>query len=209
MIRLVAIVLLCFAVPFGAAAEEPDFPQYNFLFIIDCSISMASRKPAVITLVRDLVGSGFNHRIAEGDSIDIWTYDTELHVNGFPPQIWDSHWGDRIANSAADYVEHAHLRGRSRSLSVRDDLGSLVLNTKGLMVLLITDGEESISGVGFDDAINDQLPKLRRKLTLQTQPFLISLSAINGRFSDWRIFGGLGRPPLAKLPNRQKPSAKE
>jgi hypothetical protein len=205
MIRLLAIALLCLALPIHAALEEPEFPQFNFVFIIDTSISMASRKPAAVALVRELIATGFNHQIKEGDSIDIWTYDTKNHVDGFPPQIWEKAGAERIANGAAAYLEHAHFHGREKSISLKDDLGSLAPNTKGLMVLLITDGGELVSGLGFDDAINDQLPQLARKLTIPSQPFLISVSAVNGRFGDWHIFGGLGRPPLARLPRRERP----
>src|SRR3569833_2749678 len=77
------------------------------------------------------------------------------------------------------------------------------------MVYLITDGDETLSGTGFDSEINPQLARVKRQLPGASEPFLVTLLAIEGRFTDWRIFGGRGRPLLPTLPVRRAPEPEQ
>lgn len=205
MMRFALIPFLILSCLSARAEEAP--PQHNFLFILDTSISMAARKPAVARFVRELVTSGFHKQIADGDSIDIWTYDTETHLTEFPPQIWENGRAGEIAESLGAFVEKKSFHGRTRFDRVAGDLDLLVPHTKGLLVLVLTDGEEPVSGIEYDVEINEWLSKLRKKNPVSKDPVLISMLAVDGRFTDWRLFAGKGLPALPQLPNRAPKTA--
>ena len=77
MIRLQFILIALVAGFSPLFAGEAERPQHNFLFVIDSSSSMSRHKTAAIKLVRQVIESRFEDQIEPGDSIDLWTYDTE------------------------------------------------------------------------------------------------------------------------------------
>lgn len=198
------LFFLCLVMSLGSiAAERAELPQHNFLFIVDSSISMAPRKAAAIKLVRDIIAAGFNGQIEAGDSIDIWTYDTENNLYGFPPQIWRANEAQRIAGTAARYLEQYKFKGRSRFANVATDLNSLVPQTKNLLTIIITHGEEPFSGISLDLIINEYLAKKMKLGVPAAEPLLISLAAIKGSFRTWTAYFGEDDLHLASLPERR------
>ena len=203
MNRLHLILISLLGVASAFAAGTAQRPQHNFLFIIDSSISMEQRKPAAIKLVRDVITSGFDGQIEAGDSIDIWTYDTENNLRGYPPQIWSSTNASRIIESATQYLEKYRFKGRSEFANVATDLDILVPQTKSLLVVIITDGEQPFAGFHLDLEINGYLAKKGRIGTQAKEPLLVSLAAINGAIRTWTAYFGEGELALASLPGRK------
>jgi hypothetical protein len=207
MNRLLLTLIICIASLSAIAAEPPPRPQHNFLFIVDSSVSMEQRKPAAIKLVRDVIASRFDGQIEAGDSIDIWTYDTENNLRGFPPQIWQAENAQRISDAATQYLQDYRFKGKSEFANVASDLSILVPQTKSLLIVIITDGEQPFSGISLDLEINGYLAKKGKLNPTGTDPLLISLAAINGGIRTWTAYFGKGELALASLPGR-KPVAK-
>jgi len=203
MNRLLLTLIACIACLSAVAAEPPPRPQHNFLFIVDSSISMEQRKPAAIKLVRDVIASRFDGQIEAGDSIDIWTYDTENNLRGFPPQIWQPGDAQRISDAATQYLQDYRFKGKSEFANVANDLAILVPQTKSLLMVIITDGEQPFSGIHLDLEINGYLAKKGKLNPAGTDPLLISLAAINGGIRTWTAFFGQGELALASLPGRK------
>ena len=202
-LHLIMVALAICFVPHVDSAETPPRAQHNFLFVIDSSISMEPRKAAAIKWVREAIASRFDGQIEAGDSIDIWTYDTENNLNGFPPQIWTPSTAKRISDDAAQYLEKYKFKGRSEFANVITDLDILIPQTKSLLVVVITDGEQPFSGFPLDLEINGYLAK-KGKLGAHTpNPLLISLAAINGKIRTWTAYFGEGNMGLASLPGRK------
>jgi hypothetical protein len=201
MIRLQLILVALVAGFFAHSVRGAERPQHHFLFIIDSSSSMVRHKPAAIRLIREVIGSGFEQQVEAGDSVDIWTYDTEKNLHGFPPQIWQPGGARRISDAAAVYVEKYGFKGKSDFSNVANDLNILVPQTKGLLVIVITDGETPFSGIHLDLDINGYLAK-KGRLGPAQDPFLISMCAINGTLRTWTAHFGKGQPDLATLPER-------
>ena len=206
MIRLQFILIALVAGFSPLFAGEAERPQHNFLFVIDSSSSMSRHKTAAIKLVRQVIESRFEDQIEPGDSIDIWTYDTENNLRGFPPQIWKSADAARIADAAAQYLEKFQFKAKSDFSNVATDLDLLVPQTKALLIVVITDGESPFSGIKLDLDINEYLAK-KGKLGPSQDPFLISISAIKGALRTWTAHFGKGVPDLATLPERSSSTA--
>lgn len=189
----------------GQSLGETNRPQYNFLFVIDTSLSMASRKPAAIKLLREVIASGFNGQIEPGDSIDIWTFDGENHIARFPPHLWEHEEKHRIAAIAARFLEQQKFKGRSHFLPVAADLESLLPHAKNLLTVIITDAEPPVAGIHLDLEINEYVAKEKKLRPGSKNPLLISLAANSGKFHEWTVFNGEGELDLATLPSRPKP----
>ena len=154
--------------------------------------------------MQDVIATRFDDQIEPGDSIDLWTYDTENNLKGFPPQIWRAENATNIGKQAAVYLEKYPFKGRSDFSNVASDLALLVPQTKALLIVIITDGEEPFSGISLDLEINGFLAKKGKvgPAAAAKGPLLVSLSAIGGALRTWTAYFGDGRIDVATLPER-------
>lgn len=201
MYRLHIIIIALMTSFLASEARAADRPQHNFLIIVDSSISMAPHKETAIKWLKEIVAKRFDGQIEPGDSIDVWTYDTESNLRGFPPQIWQPAQATKIADEAATYLENYRFKGRSDFKRVAEDLAMLVPHTKNLLIVVITDGEEPFSGFSLDLEVNGYLSN-RNKLGPSKGPLMISLAAIDGALRTWTAYFGEGVVDLATLPSR-------
>ena len=203
------VILFCLTITCSAQIQEKGKKantQHNFLFVIDSSLAMAPRKTNTMQLVRQMVLSGFEKQIQSGDSIDIWVYDEENHINAFPPQIWEDTDAKRIAIAAAQFIDLQQFKGRSRFETVARDLEALLPHTKQLLVIILTDAAEPFSGIPLDLDINQFVATEKRRRPQARQPFLISIAAVNGRYMQWAAYCDEADHVLANLPPRPKPT---
>jgi hypothetical protein len=206
MIRFFAIL---FCLTLGLRAQEKEkapLVQHNFLFVIDSSLSMATRKETAVQMVRELITNRFEGQIEAGDSIDIWTFDEENHISSFPPQIWVDSEARQIADAAAGFIESVKFKGRSRFEPVARDIDALLPHSKRLLIVILTDGQEPMSGISLDLDINAFVAKEKRTKPNAKLPFQISIAAVNGRFREWSAYCDIRDQVLASLPKRSKPA---
>jgi len=201
-LSFIAVVAGFFAME-TRGVERPQ-PQHHFLFIVDSSESMALHRAAAIKLVRDVITSRFDGQIESGDSIDIWTYDAENNLRGFPPQIWRQADSLRITDTAAEYLEEYPFKGKADFSKVASDLSMLVSQAESLLIVIVTDGEVPFSGFHLGLEINVYLAK-KERLGPGKEPFLVSVGAIDGKIRTWTAYFGSGEFGLATLPLRGEP----
>jgi hypothetical protein len=207
MIRLQLILIALVAGASAIIGRGAERPQHNFLFIVDSSSAMERHKPMAIKLVQEVIASKFEEQIEPGDSIDIWTYDADKNLHGFPPQIWKPAEAQSISEKARDYLEQYPFHGKSDFSRVAADLNLLVPQTKALLIVVITAGETPFSGIHLDLDINEFLGR-KGKLGPGVEPFLISMAAIKGALRTWTAHFGKGEADLATLPIRPGSIAK-
>jgi hypothetical protein len=184
------------------AQESP--PQYHFVFIVDTSISMADRKAAVLSAMRDLCRSSFSGQIEDGDVIDVWTCETPTDPDAFSPILWFARRGGAISLHTSEYISEKRFHRGGRLAEPLAQLAPALTNTTGFLAVLLTDGEEPISGFSFDSDLNQEMAKVRREATKARKPIIVALSAVDGEWSDWKVKVGTEHPDLPRLPKREK-----
>jgi hypothetical protein len=184
------------------AQESP--PQYHFVFIVDTSISMADRKAAVLSAMRDLFRSSFSGQIEDGDVIDVWTCETPKDPDAFSPILWFGRRGGAISLHASEYISEKKFHRGERLAEALAELAPALVNTTGFLVVLLTDGEEPVTGFSFDAELNQEIAKVRRDATRAKKPIIVALSAVDGEWSDWKVKVGTDHPDLPRLPKREK-----
>ena len=78
-------------------------PSNRCLLIVETSRSMQRRAEAVLKAVQDLLTSGLNGQLRQGDTLGLWTFNDDLYTGRFPLQ--------RVVapGSSGHYLARAHF----------------------------------------------------------------------------------------------------
>src|SRR5215471_8329638 len=136
------LLALIFALVVCAQESQESPPQYHFVVIVDTSISMADRKSAALSAMRDLCRSSFAGQIEDGDVIDVWTCDTPKDEDPFNPLLWFTRRGGAISLRASEYISAKKFHRGGHIAEPLAELAPALPHTTGLMAILLTDGEE-------------------------------------------------------------------
>jgi hypothetical protein len=195
--RLFLLILLC---SITALAETP---VYRFLFVVDSSQSMGSRKASATKSIRAAVHSGFGGQTMPGDTIDIWTFADRLQVNRFPAQRWNPKEAGLSAEIAVQFLEAEKFVGRTRFSNVAPEINSWIATQTNAMLFLVTDGDDAVLDLPIDLEINEYIAPRRAQARRAKRAFMIAMLVRDGRIAEWRGHDGLGPLDFPKLPVRE------
>lgn len=199
-LRIVLLLCLLLGIrTFAADAPPASEPDYRFLFLIDSSFSMKTKKEAIIKTVGDLISTGFHNVAEEGDLLGIWTYSTHLRTGGFPPQLMTPQESHALADKAANFIDTLKFEGRNDLLPALIELHKYASRGRDMMVFLFCEGNEGVVGTLYDDDINRLFTEHRRTLERANKPFLVMFAYHKGEMNDASIYYGEGVVELPKL----------
>jgi len=194
MIRLL-LIIVCVGLFLPASQAE-----VRNLIIVDISKTMAARKEAAIEIVRELISSGFDGQMRDGDKYGIWLYNEENYWNRLPLQIWEEGKTKLNAEVAAQFIASEKFEKRAQFEKVAADIDRLLSGRPDMLINIITDGESILSGIDFDIELNSTMSERKAKLGVERKPFLISLLALQHKIRTWKVYSGSGELGLPKLP---------
>jgi hypothetical protein len=171
------------------AAEAPGTNESagRYLFIVDTSFSMHRRAANTQKVVGDLLLSGLNGQLRPGDTIGVWTFNEELNAGSFPLQLWMPQARQRIATSVVEFLQRQRYEKQTQIDKALAPMMRVVKDSKKITVLLISDGDNKISGTPFDNEINEASKlnySAQRKLHM---PFVTVLRARKGEFIGCKV----------------------
>lgn len=138
--------MVCLLLPARASAQSSN----RWLLIFNTSALMRDRTQAVEGITQDLLATGMHGTIRPGDTIGIWTFNTELHADEAPLQTWYPNTAPAIAQNTLAFV-HQHRYEKS---AVFDDVLVNMLRvikmSDVITVILISDGTDPIKGTPID-----------------------------------------------------------
>ena len=175
------LVLFCFTLPCPAQTNAPRDRSSRYLFIVDNSAAMARCGPAVQKAVGNLLRSSMNAQLRPGDTVGVWTYDDELHAGLFPLQRWTPDVTEMVASNVVAFIKTQKLQGKSRFEAIAPALERIVQDSERLTVLLVTDGDDAISGTPFDNEIKESVTQHFKAQQKARMPFVIVLRAWHGK----------------------------
>ena len=200
-----ALAGIFFMLPAGA--QPPASTADRILFVVQTSRAMRERLPAARNCVKELVGSGLNGQLRAGDTIGLWTYDSELHAGLFPMQVWTEESRLNIAQAMGDYLSRQKARGQSQLKLALPEMLRVIGESEVITVLLITDGREAMQGTPFDKSVNEIFQLHRKELQDANQPFVTVLVARSGKIVKCNVNSAAGvNVPALPVPGETKPA---
>jgi len=155
-------------------------PVYRHLFVVDTSFSMGSRAEKVRESVYELLRSGCQGQMHNGEPFGIWTFDDQMDTAAFIRLHWDAQLNQLFANKAYQFLSHLEYRRQTRLDRAMVQLLALVRDADRLTVYLYTDGDAAVTGTPFDEQINSDFQQRRRELRRSRIPFVTILRSRGG-----------------------------
>lgn len=183
--RLASLTLLLLtSLPVSAQTNAPvSFPD-RYLFIVDTSAAMRRRAPAVQKAVENLLRSSMAAQLQRGDTLGVWTFNDQLYAGRLPLQNWTPETADLITSNVVRYLKAQTYTGESRFEAVVPTLRRIVGDSPRLTILLVSDGNEPITGTPFDAEIKRALDSKAREQEKARMPFVTVLRAVRGRIAN-------------------------
>ncbi|MBM3879235.1 MAG: hypothetical protein FJ387_05880 [Verrucomicrobia bacterium] len=138
-------------------------------------------------LVHTLIADGLGGRMQSGEVVEVWAFNQQAHAQRGPLQVWLSELNLAGAGRAAEFVRNQKYQKAGRP----DRALAEVLLARGgvldLTLLLITDGEQGLSGTPFDPLLNGALEDRRAQARATGRPIICRFGLTTGRFVSWSI----------------------
>jgi hypothetical protein len=138
--------LFCLLLAANSFAQSAN----RWLFIFNTSASMRNRTNGMQAETQDLLTTAMHGNLRPGDTIGIWTYNSELHADEAPLQTWSPKTAPAIAYNTVLFLQQ-HAYGKSASFDdVLANLLRVVKISDTITIILISDGTDAIKGTPFD-----------------------------------------------------------
>ena len=164
-----------------AQTNPPPAPG-RYLFIVDTSAAMKRYAPAAYKAVENLLLSSMSAQLKRGDTVGVWTFNEQLFAGRLPLQVWSPETAALVNTNVLSFLKTQAFSGASRFETVVPTLSRVVENSDRLTVLLVSDGNEEISGTPFDWQIQTALGNSFKAQQKARMPFITVLRAQHGEF---------------------------
>ena len=178
-----ALMVLCRPVPAQPPAPSPN----RVLFVVQTSWAMRQQLPAARACVRELLGSGLQGQLHAGDTIGLWTYDSELRAGNFQMQIWADEQRGNIVEATGYFLDRQKATGSARLELALPEVLRLVGESEVITVLLISDGRGTMRGTPFDDSINEVWRQHWNEMQAAHMPFVTVLAGRAGKIVNCNV----------------------
>jgi len=181
-------LLACLFAP--QARSQTNAPKYGtissrYLLIVETSRAMGHRSDATLKTVTSLLYSGFSRQIKQGDTLGVWTYNQQLYAGRMPLQRWSTPLQHEIVSATLDFFKGQKYEKQPVFSSVRPALDKVIKDSEYITIVLISSGEEGMSGTPFDDKINELYKTWKVDQEKTKMPFITVLRAKRGTITGY------------------------
>jgi hypothetical protein len=184
----------------GLAATAGAAEGNRFLLVFETAKGMKRNLDAARLCAKDLLTSDFGGQAAPGDTLGVWTYDSELHTGAFPMQELATGDETAAAQRLDDFLKQQRCAGNARFDQVLAGLNRVVAESGGLTVLVFSDGYDPMVGTPFDASVNDIYAQHRAELRDAHIPFVTLLQSRNGKIVRGTVNSAVGPIEIPALP---------
>lgn len=188
---LVLLALCLAGVPRETAAQAKGPPvsatANRYLFIVETSRVTKSRGDGVLNAVQDLLNSGIRGQLQRGDTIGVWTYNSELYQGQLPLQEWSREAQAGVTGRVLSFLRNQKCENKPRLEKVMPAMQQVVGGSRYITVILISSGQEELSGTPFDAGINQLYKTWRTQQEKAHMPFVTVLRGQNGSLAEYHV----------------------
>ena len=122
----------------------------RWLFVFNTSAAMRDRTNGMQAVTQDLLNTAMHGNLRAGDTIGIWTYNSELHADEAPLQTWSSNMEPAIAYNTLLFLQQHSFAKSAKFDDVLANMLRVIKISDTITIVLFSDGAETIKGTPFD-----------------------------------------------------------
>jgi hypothetical protein len=174
-------------IPASRAQMSAPPVETRVLLIFDTSSAMKKRVPNEVKAIKQLFALSLAERLQNGDTIGVWTFNSDVHTGEFPLQRWQV---QNITSTSSSVISFIQAQKYSKATSF-DKLTPLINHvvtvSPQLLVVIFCDGEGQFTGTPFDNSINAAFKEHLSDMRKAHEPFIIALRGEGGQYSGSTI----------------------
>jgi hypothetical protein len=214
MKRLIQSLMVCALtlVTQGVVGAPVDAEvAYRYLIVLENSARMDRQQQVALDTVHQLILSGIQGRIREGDRLGIWTFRDRLERHSFQPILWSPGRARDVANDVYRTLRNSGFTREPALDLALSGVTAAAQATDLLTVFLVVSGTQSVHGTPFDADINQVFDQHAQAMRKNRRPFVVVLVMDQGRTVSHATSPG-GRtiyvPPVPEVPAPAQPPPK-
>ncbi|MDB6124550.1 MAG: hypothetical protein JWQ71_3543 [Pedosphaera sp.] len=178
----------------------------RFLFVIDTSANMKRHAVAIQEAVEKILTARAGGQFFRGDTIGIWTFDSDPHIGEFPLQIWSPEYEQAVASRSVEFLKKQRYHKQSRLDQILPSIFEVIQDSDLITIIFINDGLSQIQGTPFDRAINTAYQQNLRDMKKDRMPIVTVLQAKAGKIKAFTVNALPWPVVIPELPITVKPS---
>jgi len=136
-----------------SAANSFAQSSNRWLFVFNTSAAMRDRTNGMQAVAQDLLTTAMHGTLRPGDTIGIWTYNSELHADEAPLQNWSPNTAPGIAYNTVLFLRQHRYEKSAAFGDVMANMLRVIKMSDVITVVLVSDGSDAVKGTPFDDRI--------------------------------------------------------
>jgi hypothetical protein len=156
--------------------------QERWLLVFDMSSAMKKRLPALSTEITKIFASNMGYKLHSGDSVGVWTFDTQVHMGQFSLLTWQPADAALVATNLMRFIGKQDFKGKTEFAALQPLLSQVIHSSERLTVLIFADGEGEVEGTPYDDGINENLAAGMAERKKHREPVVVVLRTQQGKF---------------------------
>jgi hypothetical protein len=117
----------------------------------------------------------------------MWTFNDALYSGQFPLQRWTKSTRQRVAVTMVQFLQQQHFEKTARPSVFWETLTNIVALSERITVIIVSSGNEAITGTPFDESIAENFSKNKVAQRKANMPFVTILRAYHGSFVSFSV----------------------
>jgi len=169
-------------------AQAPAAPvETRVLLIFDTSSAMKKRVPNEVKAIKQIFALALAERLQNGDSVGVWTFNSDAQTGLFPLQLWQVQNITPTASSVISFVEAQHYSKTTSFDKLTPLINHIVSISPRVLVIIFCDGDGQFKGTPFDNSVNAAFKEHQSDMRKAREPFVIALQGEYGQYSGSTI----------------------
>ena len=174
------LIVLALCISPRASAQVVAGPP-DYLFVVNTSNAFEPYRQTVRNFVYDMLDTGLQGRMKDGDTYTVWTFNESVDTTTFPVLEWSGGMATELGGRAFEFLRIRSFEGRNNWRDAQIALFSAIKGVPDLTVILISDGFHPMKGTPYDEKINEVYAQFSLKFQEEGRPFITTIVGREGK----------------------------